>query len=81
MGMHEDINNASLPMDILLDMASYYNLNQNDLIRAYTKGMIDGNSEKRNKDKYLYDDLSAYIGTPYYLSNIYKQKQQNKTTQ
>ena len=81
MGMHEDVNNASLPMDILLDMASYYNLNQNDLIRAYTKGMIDGNAEKVNRDKYRYNDLSAYIGTPYYLSSIYKQKQHNKTTQ
>lgn len=69
MGTHEDVNNASLPLDILSDMAEHYDLKQEELIRAYTKGVIDGSKERDLYFKYRRSDLGLVFGTPYRLSD------------
>ena len=46
MGLHGDMNNTNLNLDLLQDISEKYGIKLEDLSRAYTKGVIDGFSEK-----------------------------------
>ena len=48
MGLKEEINNVSLPMDIIEDMANYYSIKEDELIRSFIKGLVDGKNEKKS---------------------------------
>ena len=75
MGMHEEPNNASLPLDILEDMAQNYSLKPEEIIRAYNKGVIDGTKEKEIYQQYKRSDLLSVFGTPYRLSGFYNKSE------
>ena len=42
MGRHEDMSNATLPLDIIELLSHKYGLKKEELIRSYTKGLMDG---------------------------------------
>lgn len=71
MGMHEESNNANLPLDILEEMAERYNIKQEELTRAYVKGVIDGSKERDIYRQYKRRDIYSIFGTPYKLSKFY----------
>ena len=44
-GKNSDINNITIPIDILRDLSQKYSIDINDLLKAYNKGLIDGLKE------------------------------------
>ncbi len=53
MGLHGDMNNINLNLDILQDMSEKYHIKIEELTKAYTKGAIEGFKEVRG-------DISPY---------------------
>ena len=45
-GLHGDISDITIPVDILRDLAEKYGLSTGDLMRAYSKGLENGLTEK-----------------------------------
>ena len=75
MGLHEDENSVTLPLDILRSMADNYGIKFEELTRAYTKGTIDGVEERNIYWQYRQKDLSSIFGTPYRLSKFCKEEE------
>ena len=48
MGKHSDIEFVELYMDIINDIATYYDIKAEDLVRPYIKGYLDSFNEKNN---------------------------------
>ena len=44
-GLHQDEQDISIPLDILEDVSQTFNIRIEELVRAFSKGVIDGNRE------------------------------------
>ena len=47
-GKNCDINNVTIPFDIIHDLSNKYSIEMSDLLKAYNKGLIDGLEEKKS---------------------------------
>ena len=50
-GLHGESNSINLNFDVLTTIADAYDIKMEELINAYTKGVIDGQKEKQKKPK------------------------------
>ena len=48
-GLHQDKDNISIPYDIIEDIANTFDINLEELLRAYNLGIINGIKEKEIK--------------------------------
>ncbi|MCR4951360.1 MAG: DUF5684 domain-containing protein [Solobacterium sp.] len=63
-GMHDEITNISVPIDIFQQFAERYDVTVEDLARAFTKGVTDGLKERSEYYGRLRKQLDLLPGTP-----------------
>ena len=63
-GMHDEINNITVPFDIFYDFAKRYDVTPEELARAFNKGVIDGLKERSEYMELRRKRLGNLFGTP-----------------
>ena len=49
-GMHQEKEDISIPFDILEEISNKFNVKTEELLKAYTKGVVEGRKEKKNEE-------------------------------
>ena len=63
-GMHDEVTNISVPIDIFQQFAKRYDVTVDELARTFTKGVTDGLQERSEYFDKILKNLDVLIGTP-----------------
>ena len=63
-GMHDEVTNISVPIDIFQQFAQRYDVTVDELAKTFAKGVTDGLKERGEYFDKIIKSLDVLIGTP-----------------